>query len=242
MRVKEPRWCNWPNRDYQRATTDLFQVGARCDAWRAFLSSDTMKRLNRVKGRIIWFNQYEYFDTLLAEFDCSEATLRKVIREILLPEFRDNAFAFRRKDIFDARAWATVPLNWFTQGLDGFQQRKDDRRRFQNEVLEACEVPKVQFAIKLPWDVTSDYFTLKHRLKNGQRVAELLFDHPELDPRFQGRRWVADGVFPTATSRAEMLKALFRQAEEKCANHQVRIIDRWTLRELNNDPHPCTAT
>lgn len=218
-------------------------MGAVCDAWRTFLSSKTMDRLIRLKGSINWFSKWEYFDVLNFEFECDEASLLKTIRQLLLHEFRQQEFTFRRTDIFDARAWLHVPLNYLVNGLEGFNARTgSEGRRYQDEVLKKHEVPKIRFGIKKSWDVTTSDFSLKHRLKDGRRFAELFFTHPNLDPRFVGNRWVAEGEFAKEATRPEMLEALLLRVEEKATQHHFRIIDRWTLRELNNVPHPCTAS
>lgn len=226
-RDKKPRWCNWPNREYQRGDNDLYLTGLRCDAWREFFSSETLRTLKRIKGHCIWFNRYEYFDKLIAEFDCAERTLRNVIKGLLLPGFQDRPIDFLRSDIYDARAWARVPLNWLLEGLQSFGERDPNQpRQWQHEVLETNQVPEIQFGVKKPWIVTRDCFSLRHRLKDDGRFAEMTFAHPDLDPRFENKRWVADGKFAREATRAEMEAALFAQVEERCARHLVTITEQ----------------
>lgn len=223
---KEPRWCSWPNRDYQRGNNDLYLTGLRCDAWRTFLTSDTVRAFKRLKGQCIWFNRYEYFDKLIAEFDCTERSLRRVITARLLPEFQDRPIEFVRNDIYDARAWAHIPLNWFVDGLAPLSERDPNPGpRWQYEVLAANEVPDVQLGIKKPWAVSRDSFSLRHRLKNGSRFALMTFAHPQLDRRFQGKRWVADGTFSREATRAVMFAHLFAEVAEKCGRHLVTITE-----------------
>lgn len=225
-RDKKSLWCNWPNREYQRGNNDLYLTGLRCDAWRQFLQSDTVKSFKRLKGNCIWFNRYEYFDKLIAEFDCTERTLRAVIKDLLLPEHRERPIDFLRSDIYDARAWAHIPLNWFVDGLESFNERGEkSKRRWQYEVLLANEIPEVQFGIRKPWTVSRDCFTLHHRIKDGGRFAEMTFAHPLIDSRFENRRWVADGKFPREATRQEMTATLFVEVEEKCSRHLVTITD-----------------
>lgn len=224
QRTVEPRWCTWPHREYRREMQDLYSLGARCDAWRQFMQSDVLKRLRKLKGYFIWFNRYEYFDKLIAEFDCSETALRRVIKSLMREEYREQAFEFSRADIFDKRAWAHLPLSWFVAGLDDFNTRDEGKQRWQHEILAANEVPELQIGVNLPMTVTANCFTLTHRLKNGKRFAQMTFNHPSLDSRFRGKRWVADRVFPREATRAEMYTELMKEATEKCRAYDVTIL------------------
>jgi len=224
MKKKEikVRWCGWPNVSYAREMEDLFKVGIRCDAWRSFLSSETAAKLKKIKGHIIWFNRYEYFDKLICEFDCSEKRLRNVIKS-LMRVGHEKEIEFIRNDIYDARAWTRLPLSCFAE-VDGCLPRSG-KDLWQCEVLEHNEMPVILFGIKLPWTVSRNCFALTHRLKHGKRHAEMTFSHPQLDYRFDNKRWVAEKTFPKETNRKEMTEDLFAKAEDECTKHLVTIID-----------------
>lgn len=213
-------WCGSPNHSNMRELDDLFKVGARCDAWRSFLKSKTVAALRQIKGHVIWFNRYEHFETLICEFDCTESKLTAVIKGLMLPKSREIV-EFVRRDIYDARAWAYLPLGCFTK-TTGFNKRTDTER-MQYDVLALNEMPIVQFGIRKPWVVTRDCFTLRHRIKDGGRFAEMTFAHPQLDTRFRNLRWVADGMFPREAKRADIEAVLFAKVREEAANYLVSI-------------------
>jgi hypothetical protein len=222
MKKIKVNWCNWPHRENKRGPDDLYKVGVRCDAWRSFLQSETIAKLKKIKGSVIWFNKYEYFDKLICEFDCSEKKLRSVI-ESLMRRGHEKPVEFLRRDIYDARAWAYLSLSCFA-GIDGCNERSG-KNHWQHEILKYNEIPVVQFGIKLPWVVSRSCFTLTHRLKNGERFAIMTFDHPQLDLRFDSKRWVGKETFPRETTRKEMTEHLFATVESECAKHLVAISD-----------------
>jgi len=217
--IKAP-WVGWPNQEYARDFEDLSKTGARCDAWRSFLQSETMAALKKVKGYVLYFNQHSYFDTLILECTCSEKKLRAVIEPLMRPDYKEPIICLRN-DIYDARAWAHIPLNCFAE-INGCNDRRG-KSIWQHEVLEQNEMPIVQFGIKKPWVVKRECFTLTHRLRDHDRKATMVFNHPQLDFRFKGGRWVADQVFPREATRAEMAAVLFAKVEKECANHLVTI-------------------
>ncbi len=202
--MKKPNWIIWPHREYQQQIDDLYRMGAICDAWRRFMQSGTLKALKRVKGYFGWFNRYDYFNSLYVEFEVSEKALRKAITSLLLPEHKDKAYEFRRIDIYDARAWAILPLNWFVE-------------------TDLREVPSLHLGIKLPLVVERSNFHLSHRLKDGGRFAVMTFNADFLDRRFEGKRWVAEHMFPREATRAEMQANLFQVVERECAKCMVTI-------------------
>lgn len=206
MNTKEPNWINWPNMNYARDLEDLYTMGQRCDAWRAFMQSETIAKLRRLKGRIIWFNKYQYFDKLLCEFDCSEKKLRATIESLMRPDHK-MPVEFIRKDIYDARAWAELPLSCFAE-VEG----------------DPNEIPVIQFGLKLPWEISVDCFTLTHRIKDNLRHAIMTVAHPQIDPRFKGKRWVADQVFPRDTTRKEMETILLDKVRNECKRNLVTIV------------------
>lgn len=180
-----------------------------------------MEALHKIKGRIIWFNRYEYFDNLICEFPCSEKKLREVITGIMRPG-HELSVEFTRNDIYDSRAWAYLPLDCFVD-VQGINKRISRKRGWQHDTLDRNEMPVAHFGIDLPWVVSRDCFKLAHRLKDGGRFAEMTFAHPYLDPRFNNLRWVADGQFQREATRAEMESDLFSKVEERCKKYKVTI-------------------
>ena len=224
--VKEPNWCNWPKRANARELEDLARMGARCDVWRKFLTSETLKSFGRLKGRIIYFNRYQYFDHLLIEFDCTEKQLRTAINKRLLPEFTDSLYEFKRIDIYEARAWSHIPLNWFVDGLEGFNKRAmPEKREWDFDILSKNEIPCVQFGIRKPLTISRNCFTMTYRIKDDHKKAVMICNYPDSEYRFRGKRWVADGIFPRESTRTQMEERLFAQVVDKCKKHLVTITD-----------------
>jgi hypothetical protein len=201
--------------------SDLGQVGFRCDAWRAFLESDTAAQFAKLKGHILWFNRYESFDKLLMEFTCSRKALRTAILSLMRP---GNVLpvSFVRRDIYDSRGWATFPLTCFVP-VEGLQPRTHEPQ-WQSEVLPLGEVPEISFGIPMPWMVSQDCFSLHQRTKRGQRLTVMTFDHPSLDRRFNGRRWCAEMVFAAGTPSSEKRERLLETVRRECKKHMVTII------------------
>lgn len=209
MKYEKPNWCDWPDPEYARELGDLNEMGIRCDAWRQFMTSDTLRALKEIDGNFIWFNRYEQYDKLIAYFPCSEERMRETLARLLRPDYREKGFRFRRIDIFDKRAWIYLPVNWFVEALDGV----------------ICKPPILQIGIDLPLTVRKAHFTMTHRLKDGGRFAEMRFNHPDLDERFNKRRWVTHQQFPRAATRQEMFDALFKEVKGKCAQYNVSFAD-----------------
>lgn len=203
---KSPKWCDLPYREFERELSDLDVIGARCDAWRAFFQSDTLKRLRRLKGHCLWFNQYQMFEKLIIEFACGERALRRAIDGLVRPESFPVVYDFQRTDIYDARAWAWLPLSWFVE-------------------CESPESPVVQVGLRLPWTITKDCFSMRSKLRAGGRDATMTFSHPNIDSRFKGKRWVAYGRFPVEATRQQMWDSLWAEVVAKCAKHLVLITD-----------------
>ena len=220
MGIKNPGWVDWPNHKYARDIEDLYKVGRRCDAWREFFRSETIEKLKKIKGYILWFNRYSYFERLICEFDCSEKKLRMTI-ESLMRTGHETPVTFVRKDIYDARAWADLPLNCFAE-IDGCNERSGEVLWQHHEILKN-EMPIIQFGIRKRWVVSRDLFVLTHRLKYGERFATMTFSHPQLDPRFENKRWVAEKTFHKEASRKEMTEALFAEVEQECTKYLVKI-------------------
>ena len=220
-----PTWYNWPNREYARTLAEFTSMAVRCDVWRAFFVSPAFKSMNRMKGRIIWFNRSEAFDKLICEFPCSEQGLIKVLKGVMRRDCGE--ISFRRNDIYDKRAWMYLPLDMFVD-VEGMKPRMPENYsmgyRHETQVLIENEMPLLCFSVPKPWVVEESCFTLHHRIREGRRFAEMTFAHPYLDSRF-GKRWVADGWFAKETKRAEMYDTLLSEVKEKCVGHLVTITE-----------------
>ena len=227
MGKHRPDWCDWPNRKSSRGPTDLYRVGARCDAWKIFLQPKTIAKLKKISGSCIYFNQYKYFDKLICEFDCSEIRLRNAIFSLMRKD-HELPVAFIREDIYDARAWASLPLDCFAE-LDGCNERSG-KDRWGYDILKYNEMPVVQFGIKLPWVVSRSCFTLTHKLiENGERRrAKITFKHPQLRHNFDSKkgRWAGEDIYPRETTRKEMEDDLFPRVQNELAKHLVTIKEK----------------
>ena len=217
MKKIKPNWCGWPNQENARGIEDLEIMGMRCDAWRDFLSSETAAMFKKLKGSIIWFNKYQYFDKLICELGCSEKTAIKTIESLMRPGYI-VLVDFVRNDIYDSRAWAEIPLICFAD-IQG-NERSGDYFGYE---LHKNEMPVIQFGLKKKWVVDMGCFKIKHRLKDGMRFAVMTFEHSQLDSRFDGKRWVAEQMFPRETTKEEMTEALFAKVKAECVKHIVTI-------------------
>lgn len=205
--VKAPMWCGWPHEEFATQIESVCRMGARCDAWRAFMTSSTLEKLRTIKGYFGWFNEHKAFEELLVQFDCSEAEIRSTLASLMRPRFRKEKYAFKRRDIYDARAWAGFPLSWFVDC-------KTDAR----------EVPELQVSINLPLHLNRSDFVIKHRVKDGQRHAEMFCYFDGLATQyFRDGRWVAERKFDLTTTRDQMITALFDDVQAKAKQYQFTI-------------------
>ncbi len=222
--MHRPDWCDWPNRKSSRGPSDLYKVSARCDAWKLFLQPKTIAKLKKISGSCIYFNKYEYFDKLICEFDCSEIRLRNAIFS-LMRKGHELPVAFLREDIYDARAWASLPLDCFTE-VDGCNERSG-KDRWNHDILKYDEMPVVQFGIKLPWVVSRSCFTLAHKLveDGARRRAKITFRHPQLRHNFDSKkgRWVGEKIYPRETTRKEMEDDFFAEVKNELAKYLVTM-------------------
>jgi len=220
MKKHEPLWCNWPNRKYARDVEDLTRMAIRCDAWREFFSSETAAAFRRMKGNILWFNRYEYFDKLLCEFGASERQVTATIQGLMRPG-HEKPVVFTRNDIYDARAWSHLPLDCFID-VQGMKPRTEDPR-WPAEILSLNEMPSLGVSVRKPWVVSAACFSMRSRRKDGRRIAVMTFAHPQLDDRFNNKRWVAEEEFPVGTNSAEMRTRLLGTVRDKCKKCLVTI-------------------
>ena len=221
--IKYENWCNNIDPKYARDLEDLYKVGARVDAWRIFFQSPAIEVLKNLGGYIQWFNKHEHFENFICEFECSEEVATRAISGLMRPGHEYPIF-FERNDIYDSRAWCQLPLDCFVVA-DGFNARTNDDV-CQHQVLEYNQMPMLTLGIKVKqWTVSRTDFTFSHKLKNGERFAQISFNHHQLRPNFKGRRWCADGIFERSATRQQMEAALFAKVREKCKRHHVEILD-----------------
>lgn len=216
--IKKQNWCNDANKKYARELDDLYKVGSRVDAWRDFFKSASCGMLKKLSGDIIYFNKFEYFERLICELKCTEGKAIASIEKVTLSEPEIN---FLRDDIYDSRAWCRLPLSCFAL-TKGFNERTE-RDLMQWDVLKYNQMPEVQLGINKAWTVSRGWFKFSHKIKNDERYAEISFNHPQLDKRFKGRRWCADGKFPRSATRQEMEAVLWGKVNTECQKHLVTV-------------------
>lgn len=215
-------WCNWPHEENARELDELAQMTARCFAWTQFFSEQACEQLRLLEGSFVWFSRYEHFDKLIMTFGCTEAELRAKIIELMLPNVARDV-TFRRKDLYDARAWAYITLDCFAE-LDA-DPRTGEPSPYSDPRIG--HLPLIHFGINKQWQVSRDSFKVKHRLTSyATRKAKMVFSHPDLDARFDNARWAADGEFPRTMPIADIKVALFADVEKRCAQHMVTIVDQ----------------
>ena len=199
--AKKPQnWCNSPY--YVRELSDLYKVGSRVDAWREFLLSEKIEVLRELGMSVCSFNQYSMFGHLIIMLDCTEEYAISGIRSIMRPE-HEQVIEFHRESIHDLRAWAYLPLSCFADA-QGFNEWAKDRDIWQKDILKMNPMPYLQIGIKKDWVVSPSCFTFSHKLKvdkeswpnEKKRFAQVSFNHPHLDRRFDGNQHVSDGMYP----------------------------------------------
>lgn len=227
MAKKRQNWCDSPY--FVREISDLYKVGSRVDAWRAFLLSEKIEVLRGLGMSVCSFNQYAMFDNLIIMLGCPEESAISGMRSIMRPG-HEREIAFHRCSIYDLRAWAYLPLSCFAEA-HGFNEWAKDKDIWQRDILKFNPMPYLQVGIKKEWVVSPDCFTFSHKIKvdrkswpyDKKRFAQVAFNHPRLDRRFNGNQHVADGVFTIDKSIATIREELMAQAIEVCAKHAVTV-------------------
>ena len=90
---------------------------------------------------------------------------------------------------------------------------------------------RLQVGIKKTWVVSANCFTFSHKIKVDKkswseikkRFAQVAFNHPHLDRRFEGNQHVSDGIFPVDRDIADIREELMAQAMVVCAKHSVTV-------------------
>ncbi len=225
--IKPKNWCNSPY--YVREISDLYRVGSRVDAWREFLLSEKIEVLRGLNMSVCSFNQYSMFDSLIIMLDCSEESAISGIRSILRPGY-EQEIEFHRESIHDVRAWAYLPLSCFADA-QGFSERNPDDKLWQHDILKTNPMPQFQVGIKKEWIVSADCFAFSHKIKvdkkswpvEKKRFAQVSFNHPHLDRRFEENQHVSDGMFPVDRDIAVIREELMAQAMVVCAKQAVKV-------------------
>lgn len=225
--IKPKNWCNSPY--LVREISDLYRIGSRVDAWREFLLSEKIEVLRSLKMSVCSFNQYSMFDQLIIMLDCSEESAIAGIRSIMRRGY-EQEFEFHRDSIFDERAWAYLPLQCFADAQE-FSDRNPDDKLWQMDILKINPMPQFMVGIKKEWIVPADSFTFSHKIKvdkknwpvEKKRFAQVSFNNPHLDRRFEGNQHVASGVFPVDRDIPLIREALMAQAMDVCVKHTVTV-------------------
>ncbi len=225
--IKPQDWCNSPY--CVREISDLYVIGSRVDAWREFLLSEKIEVLRSLTMSVCSFNQYLMFDQLIIILDCSEKSAIAGIRSIMRKGY-EQEFEFSRDSIFDKRAWTHLPLSCFADA-QGFNERDQDQKLWQSDILKINPMPEFVVGIKKGWVVPADSFTFSHKIKVDtknwpvikKRFAQVAFNHPHLDRRFKGNQHVSSGFFPVGKDIAAIRGDLMQQALVVCAEHAVTV-------------------
>lgn len=226
--IKTKGWCDSPY--YIREISDLYKVGSRVDAWREFLLSEKIDVLKGLNMSVCSFNQHSMFDRLIIMLDCAESEAIAGLKSIMRQEL-ECGIEFRRRSIHDVRAWAYLPLSCFADA-QGFNDRSEwDNEGFQSDVLKFNLMPCFQIGINKEWIVSKDCFVFSHKLKIDKkyhpsvrkRFAQISFNHPDLDQRFEGNQHVSDGMFPVDRDIAAIREELMAQAMVVCAKQAVTV-------------------
>lgn len=225
--IKPKGWCDSPY--LVREISDLYRVGSRVDAWREFLLSDKIEVLRALNMSVCSFNQYSMFDQLIIMLDCSEESAIAGIRAIMRQGY-EQEFEFRRDSIFDERAWAYLPLSCFA-AAQGFNERELGQKIWQMDILKVNPMPEFMVGIRKEWIVSLDSFTFSHKIKvdkkhwpvEKKRFAQVSFNDPCLDRRYEGNQHVASGIFPVGRDIADIHEELMAEAMMVCAKHAVIV-------------------
>ena len=225
--IRTTKWCDSPY--YTRELSDLYKVGSRVDAWREFLLSEKIDVLRRLGMSVCSFDKYSYFESLVIRLECNdEAEAINGLKSIMLAG-RYHDVNFYRNSIHDKRAWAKLPLSCFAIA-EGFNDWSEFHNTpFQDDILKFNQMPCFQIGIEKEWVVSPSDFTFSHKLKDSRssfgksRYAQISFNHPHLDRRFQGNQHVASGEFPRARKIDEVKNELMAEAMVVCAKHSVIV-------------------
>jgi len=228
--IKPKSWCDSPY--YVREISDLYKVGSRVDAWREFLLSEKIEVLRSMGMSVCSFNQHSLFENLIIMLNCTEEVAVAGVESIMRPGFECHV-EFHRQSIHDVRAWAKLPLDLFADA-QGFSEWKEwNEGGFQSDVLKFNLMPCFQIGIKKEWVVSANCFTFSHKIKvdkkswpnEKKRFAQVAFNHPHLDRRFEGNQHVSSGVFPVDRKIAVIREELMAQAMIVCAEQAVTVCE-----------------
>lgn len=220
MSIQKPKWTDYPHEDYAHTIDEIHAKAAWLDAWRRFLQPSFLNALHAV-GAEIFINEYSISDGMVNfPATVTEARAREVIGGLLRPEAGDEKYTFLRERLTDPRAWVKFPLSFFVE-------------------TDVRAVPLFRISIRQHWRVLMEHFTFGRKQKNYVNYDTLLFGHPQCDPRFaHNPHEVASLEIEKGKPVGERREALLQEAENHAREWQFSILERWTIRHLNNEPQP----
>lgn len=214
------KWSEYPHKDYAHTIDGMFEKGARFDAWRRFLQPSRLNALHQA-GAELYVSEYSSIEGVVNFPEgTTEAVAREVLGCLLLPAALHEPYVFNRVVLNDPRAWADLPLTAFVE-------------------TDPRAVPTIKFSIHQHWRVLMEHFAFGRKQEKYVRYDTLLFRHPQSCPRFRkDGQEVAALPIAKGTPMKERREALLVEAEKQAQKWKFSILERWTIRHLNNEPQP----
>ena len=165
---------------------------AKARAWKQFFVPSTVDHL--VEGGcsiVVPHFHYGNCDATI-RFDGTEKDFRKLIDG--LRQTGSCGYNFKRRDIYDKNAYATLPLNYFVgTHVD-------------------C---KIDFGVPIPMTFAPTSFVLKHQLtKYGQRWGRLYCNDGRLENGAKEREVAENREFPKEATRQQMFLELLEMVKK----------------------------
>jgi hypothetical protein len=183
---------------FAEAHEDLEKVAARIRIWQQFLTDERRKWFEALGAEVTNAGKYDRFKTMHIACNDSPTVVHAAVEAMMI---RPIHFRFERDSLFQQYG-KTQPLK-----LTAFM-----------DIPEVDEVPRLTVGVqKLEWTVSLSWFTLKHRVRRGERRGDLWFFPPE-HSRIREPQRVEEFDFPEAAKRDEMFQFLFDKVEKKAVN------------------------
>ncbi len=184
---------------FAEAHADLEKVANRIRVWQHFLTDDRREHFGKFGAEVTNAGRYDRFKTMHIACDDEPIIVRAAITSMMI---RPIHFRFERDSLFNQYG-KTQPLP-----LSAFM-----------DLPCAVDVePRLTIGMqKLKWTVSLSWFTLKHRVRKGERRGDPWFFPPE-HSRIREPQRVEEFDFPENTKRDEMFQFLFAQVEKKAVN------------------------
>lgn len=185
---------DYTKEQFSRANSQLIEMSENCRAWREFLTPSNVKSFLDHKGELTCFDKYSGFGELRMLFDCEEKPLRALINLLKRDGEPDPFFTFKRRDIYDKMAYASLPLRLF---------------------IKTKSSAVVTLAIQQPMVFAASSFVLQHqKTKFNERWGRLYCNDGRLETSRHSEREVASRRnFPIDTTRHEMFAELLSKVE-----------------------------